>query len=125
MTETSGLSLSGIPAACTLPSAEQPIRVAELNTLLTAAIGGERLSERRLRLVLTGPGDFASHVRDLVAREADCCSFFTFVVAEDLTGRVVLDVEVQAGYTGVLDGWASRARLASEPGQAPVESGSG
>src|ERR1700722_8295149 len=103
MTETCGLSVSGIPAACTLPSAERPVRVAELNTLLTAAIGGERLSERRLRLLLNGPGDFADHVRDLVAREADCCSFFTFVVAEDPTGHVLLDVQVQAGYTGVLD----------------------
>jgi hypothetical protein len=93
--------------------------VAEFNSLFTAVIGGERVSDRRLRLVLHGSGDFADHVRDLVAREADCCSFFTFAVAEEPAGHVVLDVEVQPGYTGILDSWASRASEASEAGRAP------
>lgn len=114
MTETSDLSVSGIPAACTLPTSERPVRVAEFNALFASVIAGERVSERRLRLVLPGTDDLADYVRDLVAREAECCSFFTFAVAEEPPGHVVLDVEVQAGYTGVLDAWAGRARLASE-----------
>ena len=97
MTEASGLSVSGIPAACTLPTGERPVRVAEFNALFTAVTASERVSERQLRLVLNGTGEFADYVRDLVAREAGCCSFFTFTVAEEPTGHVVLDVEVQAG----------------------------
>jgi hypothetical protein len=109
MTEASGFSELAIPAACTLPAAERPVRVAEFDALFAAVIAGERISERRLRLVLGGAADLAEHVRDLAARETDCCSFFTFAVAEEQTGHVVLDVEVQVGHAGVLDAWASRA----------------
>ncbi len=116
MTEASGLSVSGSPAACTLPLAERPVRVAEFNALFAAVIASERISERQLRLVLDGADDLAAHVRDLVAREADCCSFFTFAVAAEPPGHVVLDVEVQAGYAGVLDAWAGRMPGGSESG---------
>ena len=92
------------------------MRIAEFSALFGAVIASERVSERRLRLVLDGTDDLAEHVRDLVAREADCCSFFTFAVAEEPAGHVVLDVEVQAGYAGVLDGWAERMPGGSESG---------
>jgi hypothetical protein len=108
MTEASGFSETGIPGACTLPAAERPVRVAEFDALFAAVIAGERVSARRLRLVLQGRDDLAEDVRDLVAREADCCSFFTFAVAEEPTGAVVVDIEVQVGHAGVLDAWATR-----------------
>jgi len=94
-----------------LAPAERPTRLAEFDALFAEVLSGERVSDRRLRLVLAADGadDLADHVRDLVAREADCCSFFTFAVAEGPTGRVVLDIEAQDGYGGGLGAWAGRA----------------
>ncbi len=111
MTEDRGSSAAGIPQACALAPAERPTRLAEFDALFAGVVAGERVSDRRLRLVLAADGadDLGDHVRDLVAREADCCSFFTFAVAEGPAGRVVLDIQVQDGYGGVLDAWASRA----------------
>ncbi|WP_328439863.1 hypothetical protein OHA71_27115 [Streptomyces sp. NBC_00444] len=48
-----------VSAACTLPTTEQPLRVC---------------------LVLTGGLGIEGNVRDLVARESGCCSFFTITV---------------------------------------------
>ncbi|MFC7479812.1 hypothetical protein ACFQX7_06905 [Luedemannella flava] len=50
MTET-----AWAPEACTLPTAERPLRLAEFDALFaTAAHEGERLSPTHLRLTLTG-----------------------------------------------------------------------
>jgi hypothetical protein len=109
MTDASGLAAAGTPQACTLPEAERPARLAEFDALFRAVIAHERLSERSLRLILDGTDDLADQVRDLVSREADCCSFLSFAVADGPAGQVVLDIEVQEGYTGVLDAWTGWA----------------
>lgn len=53
-------------------------------------------------------------VRDLVAREAQCCSFFTFTVDCVDEGRLLLEVEVLATQVEVLDAVAALA--AGTPG---------
>lgn len=67
------------PDACTLPTAEQPLRVVEFDTLFSQHLEHvERTDTTRLRMRFTGPADLTDTVRDLTGREADCCSFFTF-----------------------------------------------
>ncbi len=99
-----------VPQACTLPTAEQPPRLAEFDALLAAAVReGERLTARQLRVTLSGSGDLADTVRDLADRETQCCSFFTFTVTTTLPGHVQLDIEVPVGHIDVLDALEARA----------------
>ncbi|CAL9609675.1 hypothetical protein [Streptomyces sp. enrichment culture] len=70
-----------VPRSCTLPTSEQPMRVAESDALFARRHADVSRPERlRLELVLTGGEDVEETVRDLVARENGCCSFSTFTV---------------------------------------------
>lgn len=96
-----------VPAACTLPTAQRPLRVAEFDELFATALRSQRrLSPTELRWELAAGTEAV--VRDLVARESDCCSFFTFDVSAT-DDAVVLDVRVPAGHEEVLDGLTDRA----------------
>jgi hypothetical protein len=98
--------------ACTLPTAEQPLRVAEFEALFAGALRGvERREPGWLRLVLDGAADVEGRARELVARESSCCSFFDFRLTPD-AGHVLLDVRVPAARTDVLDGLARQAEAA-------------
>lgn len=109
-----------MPDACTLPTAEQPLRLAEFDDLFAAAVRRvEPVTAHHARLRLAGPAGLAATVRDLTAREAQCCSFFTFTVTPELAdeGEVVtLDIEVPAQYADVLGSLTERARAASAGG---------
>jgi hypothetical protein len=95
-----------VPDACTLPTAEQPIRVAEFDELFTnQVVSATRRSPTQLVLQLR-PG-CADTVRDLTERESQCCSFFTFTVRDE-PDAVVLDIVVPAAYQDVLDGMERR-----------------
>jgi hypothetical protein len=91
--------------ACTLPTAERPLRQSEFDNVFATAQLLERIDPRRLRVTLTAPVDIVS---DLTAREAECCSFFTFTVTASNPGEVLLEIEVPAAHTGVLDALARR-----------------
>ena len=98
-----------VPDACTLPTAAQPLRQAEFEALCSAALRRqERLSPLHLRLTLASGEGLAEAVRDLAARETDCCSFFDFTVTPT-DGVVVLDIEVPDAHVGVLDGLSELA----------------
>lgn len=101
---------------CTLPSAERPLRLAEFDALFTAVRRVETLGPTHARLHLTGPAGLEATVRDLTARETECCSFFTFTTTttegtttttdgEELT----LDVQVPDRYAAVLAALVERA----------------
>ncbi|MEV4206634.1 hypothetical protein [Nocardia salmonicida] len=94
-----------VPSSCTLPTVEQPVRVAEFdNFFATSVRKTARPTNTRLDLVLA---DGAEPVgRELAARESGCCSFFTFTF--DGT-PVVMHVEVPARYVEVLDAFEQRA----------------
>jgi hypothetical protein len=94
--------------ACTLPTAERPWRVAELDALLASVTALERPSPTLLRLALGGGDDLLATARDLAARETACCSFFTFTVTR-ADGGVRMDVTVPPGRVDVLDALAERA----------------
>lgn len=99
-----------VPDACTLPTAEQPLRQAEFDALFTAAVrDGERLGRRHLRVTLAGDAAVEASVRDLAARETQCCSFFTFTITTPSHDRIQLDIEVPAGSVDVLDALQARS----------------
>jgi hypothetical protein len=98
-----------VPEACTLPTAEQPLRLAQFDELFATALRRvDRLTDRHARMHFTGGADLAATVRELAAREAECCSFFDFAVG--LAGdAVTLDIKVPAAHVDVLDALAGRA----------------
>ncbi len=102
-----------VPAdACTLPTAGQPLRVAEFDELFTASLlGVSRVESGWLRLRLDGGADAEGRARDLIARETACCAFFDFAVGRD-GGDVIVDVRVPADRATVLDGLAAQAEAA-------------
>ncbi|WP_406079134.1 hypothetical protein [Micromonospora sp. NBC_00858] len=73
-----------VPDACTLPTVEQPLRLAEFDELFATAVRRvETLTATHARMTLIGEaGLTAAAVRDLTARETGCCSFFTFTITE-------------------------------------------
>ncbi|MFC7247794.1 hypothetical protein ACFQO7_35480 [Catellatospora aurea] len=104
-----------VPSACTLPTAEQPLRLAEFDALFATAVRTvERVTDTHLRLTMTGEPDLAATVRDLAAREGDCCSFFTFAVSSPAPGQVTLDIEVPPAHADVLAALEQRAHTVRE-----------
>jgi len=94
--------------ACTLPTAERPLRLAEFDALFAKAV---RRVERRgsdVRMHLTGGEGLAERVRDLTERESSCCSFFTFGV-EGTDQDLALDVSVPPARQEILDALVKRA----------------
>lgn len=111
-TETRTMSGWVLTDACTLPTVEQPMRLAEFEELFDSSLRGmRRESSGWLRLWLAGGGHVASRARDLTAREAECCSFFDFTVDHD-GNEVVVDVRVPSDREMVLDGLAAQAEAA-------------
>jgi hypothetical protein len=102
-----------VPAACTLPTVEQPFRVREFDELFAEAlVGVDRVAPTRLRLVLAGGAAVVARARDLAERERECCSFFTFSVTAHGHGAT-LEVGVPAAQVDVLDALAVRAGRAA------------
>lgn len=117
----SGTGWPGPPDACTLPTAERPIRIAEFDDLFATAVTWvERPKATRLRLGLPADPKVAGRAAHLAVRESDCCAFFTFTLTT--TGPDVhLEVTVPAAYAEVLDGLAARvppAVRSARPGSA-------
>lgn len=95
--------------ACTMPTAERTLRLAEFDALFAAAVRSVERRGNDVRMRLVGEEGLAGQVRDLTERETSCCSFFTFAVAgtdDDLT----LDISVPAARQEILDALAERAR---------------
>ncbi|WP_306312092.1 hypothetical protein [Streptomyces hydrogenans] len=100
--------LAWVPQSCTLPTEERPLRVAEWDALFSERLAASsRPGPLRLRLDLVGGAGVEERVRDLVARESGCCSFFTFTTTpgEDL---IALDIAVDPAHESVLDALAAR-----------------
>lgn len=101
--------MTWVPPACTLPTAEQPLRLAEFDDLFAHAVRTvARPEPGRLTLRLEPTPEVAATVAGLAVEESGCCSFFTFglTVAD---GTLELDVSVEAAHTEVLDAIERRA----------------
>ncbi|NUR24529.1 MAG: hypothetical protein HOV83_01515 [Catenulispora sp.] len=100
--------MTWVPQSCTLPTEEQPLRVAEFDALFAESLlGVERPAPVRARLVLDAAAEPVA--RDLAERETGCCSFFTFAFGSDEFGHLAMDVSVPAAHVGVLDALVERA----------------
>jgi hypothetical protein len=100
---------SWVPDACILPTAEQPLRLAEFDQLFTDAVRDvDRLSAQHLRLQLDGAAKVEETARDLTARESSCCSFFTFDLSRPGPDSLILDVRVPAAHVDMVDAIAQR-----------------
>ncbi|MEU0313853.1 hypothetical protein [Nocardioides sp. NPDC006273] len=105
---------SWVPPTCSLPTAEQPLRVAEFDDFFADAVRNtDRVAPTRLRLELIPDAEVARRAGGLIARETDCCSFFTFVITAGGDG-MTLEVQVPDAYADVLDGLAARVAAAME-----------
>jgi hypothetical protein len=107
--------LAWAPTACTLPTADRPIRVAEFDDLFRRSLlGQQRLNPTRLRWRFESGSEATA--RGLADRESSCCPFFTFTftVAGDQNGLQV-DVEVPSEQVEVLDALEQRAAAGMTP----------
>jgi hypothetical protein len=97
--------------ACTLPTAERPLRLAEFEGLFADHLTQLSWEGERLRLTLSGGVDLRDVVADLTGRESACCSFFDFALSgpPDL---VVLEVGVPPERREILDALAELAEAA-------------
>ena len=73
--------------ACTLPTAERPLRLAEFEELFAEHLTDLSWIGDRLRLTLSGGAGLREQVADLAARETACCSFFDFALSGDRPTR--------------------------------------
>ncbi|PZG02471.1 hypothetical protein [Micromonospora deserti] len=100
-----------VPQACTLPTAQRPLRVAEFEEFLGEAVRhADRPSAGHLRLRLDGAARVAEWARALTARESACCAFFAFDLFRSGPDSLTLDIRVPATHVDVLDALAARAR---------------
>lgn len=102
------------PPTCSLPTTEQPLRVAEFDDFFADAVrNAERVAPTKLRLELIPDAEVAERAGGLIAREIDCCSFFTFLITAGGDG-MTLEVQVPDAYVNVLDALAARAAAAPD-----------
>ncbi|MFC5215197.1 hypothetical protein [Streptomyces coerulescens] len=105
-----------VPQACTLPTEEQPLRLAEWDALFAAQTAAPHRPEPlRVRLELPAGAECEERTRDLAERENGCCSFFDFTVTGGPEG-VVLDIAVGREHEPVLRSLAARADRAAASG---------
>jgi hypothetical protein len=103
--------LAQVPEACTLPTVEQPLRVAELDRLFAVANAAEWLGPMQARIGLPSSPQIAAEAADLVVRETRCCPFFTFSLAAS-AGQLHLDVAVPERQVPVLEALVGRIERA-------------
>jgi hypothetical protein len=102
-----------VPQACTLPTVEQPLRVAEFDALFAEAVTGVvRVAPDRVRLALRAEPGVVARAAKLAVAETGCCSFSAFVLTVSRSA-LSLEVEVPGQYVEVLDALAARASAAA------------
>ncbi len=94
--------------ACTIPTAERPLRLAEFDDLFRQSVVAVDRVGLSTRLTLKGATGLHDRVADLTARESQCCSFFDFSLDGDDDG-LVLAVSVPAARADILDALTDRA----------------
>jgi hypothetical protein len=98
-----------VPAACTLPTGEQPLRRAEFDDLFAHdVLAVHRESPQRIRLDLCADPEAVSRAADLAMREIGCCSFFAFHLAI-ADSSASLTIETGTTHAAVLAALGDRA----------------
>jgi hypothetical protein len=94
--------------ACTLPTPERPLRLAEFDDLFRESVVEVDRDGLSTRLTLEGSAGLLDRVTDLTARESECCSFFDFSLEGD-DGGLVLGIAVPSNRVEILDALSARA----------------
>ena len=95
------------PDACTLPTPEQPLRVAEFDALFAAHLK-TFTRHNPTTLDLTLAAEAQATTADLTARETECCSFFHFELTPIENNHLRLRIAVPPTHTAVLDALTTR-----------------
>jgi hypothetical protein len=99
-----------VPAACTLPTAEQPLRRAEFDDLFADdVLSVNRLSPLEVRFELRPEAEVAARAASLAAKETGCCSFFTFGITIT-DGTTSMTVSTEPAHGEVLAALMARAQ---------------
>ncbi|SNS05595.1 hypothetical protein SAMN06265355_110121 [Actinomadura mexicana] len=103
------------PRACTLPTAERPLRAAEFDALFAEAVTAVRpAGPGRVRMELRPDPRTAGRAAELAARETGCCSFFTFTLTAT-GGALAMEISTGDRHTDVLDALTARAARMTAP----------
>ena len=97
-----------IPVACTLTNDDAATRVDEIRRLLAHSLTGVDHRERVLSLRFRPDDAVERDVRDLAARERECCGFLDLQVSRT-AAAVILSIGAPVGAEVVLEGWAEAA----------------
>ncbi len=93
---------------CSLDPAGFVARLAEFEHLFASTLVSHERERAQLRLVLAASAGEDSAVRDLFAREADCCKFFSFAISR-AESTLVVTMGVPPGAEPMLDGFEALA----------------
>lgn len=94
--------------ACTMPTTDRPLRLAEFDALFAEAVRSVAYEGNLVRLHLSGPAGLRDRVRDLAERETACCSFFSFVIDGE-PDDLMLEISAPPEQRNILKGLARRA----------------
>lgn len=103
---------------CSLPAADQPMRLMEFDELFRRQVAPpHRIGPYRAEFRFGSADGLHAKVSDLLARESECCSFFDFMIDQRAERRVnrdqlLLQVGVPASRTDVLEALLNRALAA-------------
>lgn len=98
-----------VPSACTIPTENQPLRVAEFDDFFSHnALALSRPTPNQLRIEIQPEPDAASRAAALAVKETGCCSFFTFEMTISV-GSVELTVSTAETHAAVLAALGERA----------------
>lgn len=98
-------------SACTLPTAERPLRLAEFDSVFARhLVSVVSTSSIEATMTFAGGEDTRRALAELTARESQCCSFFDFAVAT-IGDEVELRVGVPATQVDVLAALVARAAV--------------
>lgn len=110
-----GQDVGWAPQACTLPTAERPLRLAEFDALFAEAVTEVRPDgPGRVLMALRPEPRVAGRAAELAARETGCCSFFAFTLSA-AGGELNLQVSVDDRHIEVLDALTARATACTVP----------
>lgn len=104
-----------VPASCTLPTVEQPLRRREFDEFFADDVVNVRqASPLEVHFELRAEPEVAARAATLATKETGCCSFFRF----DLTitdGKVDMVVATESPHEAVLAALAARAEANHGP----------
>lgn len=110
MTENLLVDDDWAPAACTLPTAEQPLRRAAFDDLFAVdVLRVNQVSQLEVCLELRPDATVAARAASLAAKETGCCSFFTFGLSIT-DGTVAMTISTEQAHQEVLAALGARAQ---------------